>query len=232
MGRAHRRAPAYQVNADVAGRRLAIRTCKFMHCLPGLAQHGRPRSGSRSSTSTGSTALEVTEEVFESSASIVFDQAENRLHTIKAVMVATLGGLRCGSSSPSAATPCSSGASVLIAEIQQRHVGAAVEALAPLARDHELVVTHGNGPQVGVLALESARDPSLSRPYPFDVLGAETQGMIGYWLLQAFENALPGRQVASIVCQTVVEADDPAFPVPPNSWAPPFRRIKPAEFGY
>ena len=90
----------------------------------------------------------------------------------------------------------------------------AVAALVPLALDHELIITHGNGPQVGVLAIESAGDAALSRSYPFDVLGAETQGMIGYWLLQAFENALPGRQVASIVCQTVVEADDPAFSNP------------------
>jgi Amino acid kinase family/TAP-like protein len=69
------------------------------------------------------------------------------------------------------------------ADIQQEHVVSAVRALAPLARGHKLVVTHGNGPQVGVLALESARDPDLSRPYPFDVLGAQTQGMIGYWIV-------------------------------------------------
>jgi carbamate kinase len=108
------------------------------------------------------------------------------------------------------------------AEPQQRHVTAAVATLAPLARDHEVVVTHGNGPQVGVLAIESAADATLSRPYPFDVLGAETQGMIGYWLLQAFENALPGRQVASIVCQTVVDADDPAFSNPTKFVGPAF----------
>ena len=53
-----------------------------------------------------------------------------------------------------------------LAEIQEKHVAAAVEALAPLARHHDLVVTHGNGPQVGLLALESARDPELSAPLP------------------------------------------------------------------
>jgi carbamate kinase len=97
---------------------------------------------------------------------------------------------------------------------QRANVAMAVEALAPLAREHELVVTHGNGPQIGVLAVESASDPRLSAPYPLDVLGAQTQGMIGYWLLQAFQNALPGRQVASMLNQTLVLAHDLALENP------------------
>jgi carbamate kinase len=97
---------------------------------------------------------------------------------------------------------------------QMANVTMAVEALAPLAREHELVVTHGNGPQIGVLAVESASDPRLTAPYPLDVLGAQTQGMIGYWLLQAFQNALPGRQVASMLNQTLVLAHDPALENP------------------
>jgi carbamate kinase len=100
------------------------------------------------------------------------------------------------------------------AAAQVSNVARAVEALAPLAREHELVVTHGNGPQIGVLAVQSASDARLSQPYPFDVLGAQTQGMIGYWLVQAFQNALPGRQVASITSQTLVLAHDPAFDNP------------------
>ena len=106
--------------------------------------------------------------------------------------------------------------------IQAERVRDAVAALAPLARDHELVITHGNGPQVGLLALESAKDPSLSRPYPFDVLGAETQGMIGYWLLQALQNALPGRDVAAFVTQTLVDLDDPAFTDPTKFVGPAY----------
>jgi carbamate kinase len=98
--------------------------------------------------------------------------------------------------------------------VQEANVARAVAALAPLAAEHELVVTHGNGPQVGVLALQSASDPHLTTPYPFDVLGAQTQGMIGYWLLQAMQNALPGRQVAAVINQTLVEANDPAFDSP------------------
>jgi carbamate kinase len=101
-----------------------------------------------------------------------------------------------------------------MAEIQEKHVLTAVEALAPIARDHDLVITHGNGPQVGLLALESASDPDLPHPYPFDVLGAQTQGMIGYFLLQALENALPGQVAASLICQTLVSSDDPAFQHP------------------
>jgi carbamate kinase len=100
------------------------------------------------------------------------------------------------------------------AEVQQANVVRAIRALAPLAEEHELVITHGNGPQVGLLALESAADPALERPYPFDVLGAQTQGMIGYWLLQALQNALPGRQVAAVLNQTLVSAADPAFAAP------------------
>jgi carbamate kinase len=100
------------------------------------------------------------------------------------------------------------------AAIQEANVRRAVASLAPLAADHELVVTHGNGPQVGVLALQSASDPHLTTPYPFDVLGAQTQGMIGYWLLQAMQNELPGRHIAAIINQTLVAATDPAFDDP------------------
>lgn len=98
--------------------------------------------------------------------------------------------------------------------IQQAHVIQAVRALAPLAANAELVITHGNGPQVGLLALESAQDPALSRPYPFDVLGAQTQGMIGYWLTLALQNALPGRQVSCLISRTLVRSGDPAFANP------------------
>lgn len=100
------------------------------------------------------------------------------------------------------------------AQVQAANAARAVLALAPLAEEHELVLTHGNGPQVGVLALQSASDPNLTTPYPFDVLGAQTQGMIGYWLLQALQNELPGRQVASIINQTLVSAADAAFENP------------------
>lgn len=97
------------------------------------------------------------------------------------------------------------------AAIQEHHVLRAVEGLSTLCRGHDVIITHGNGPQIGVLALESDADASITRGYPLDVLGAQTQGMIGYWLLQALENAVPQRAFASLVCQTVVSSDDPAL---------------------
>lgn len=100
------------------------------------------------------------------------------------------------------------------AAVQEARARAAVDALAPVARAHELVVTHGNGPQVGLLASESAADPALRHPYPLDVLGAQTQGMIGYWLLQDLEAAAPGRAVAALITQTEVDPGDPAFAAP------------------
>jgi carbamate kinase len=112
------------------------------------------------------------------------------------------------------------------ADVQEGHVVSAVRGLAPLARGNKLVITHGNGPQVGVLALESARDPDLSHPYPFDVLGAQTQGMIGYWLVQALNGALPGQPACCLLCRTVVWADDPAFAEPTKFVGPVYDEAK------
>lgn len=111
-------------------------------------------------------------------------------------------------------------------DIAERHVRQAVAALAPLARAHDLVLTHGNGPQVGMLALESERDPALSHPYPFDVLGAQTQGMIGYWLVRALRDALPGRPAGCLICQTLVDHDDPAFASPTKFVGPVYDEAK------
>src|SRR5690606_26630763 len=100
------------------------------------------------------------------------------------------------------------------ASAQVENIRRAMRALAPLTDDHELVITHGNGPQVGILAMESAADARLSQPYPFDALGAMTQGLIGYWILQAMGNERPYRQLAAVLNQTLVDADDPAFADP------------------
>jgi carbamate kinase len=82
------------------------------------------------------------------------------------------------------------------------------------ADEHQLVLCHGNGPQVGVLALESQADTSLSRPYPLDVLVAQTQGMIGYWLVQEFRNAGVAQRAVCVMSQTVI--DRPSRPSTPT----------------
>jgi carbamate kinase len=109
------------------------------------------------------------------------------------------------------------------AETQRRHVTAAASALAGLARDHELVLTHGNGPQVGLLALEADAYTAVA-PYPLDILGAESQGMIGYLLTQALQNELPGREVVTLLTQVVVDAGDPAFRAPTKPIGPVYAR--------
>ena len=114
------------------------------------------------------------------------------------------------------------------ATVQRHHVEDAVAQLAHVAHDNELIVTHGNGPQVGLLAVESANDAALAQPYPLDVIGAQTQGMIGYWLLQAFANALPDRPVVALVTQTVVDIADPAFEHPDEVRGPWLREERSA----
>jgi carbamate kinase len=108
--------------------------------------------------------------------------------------------------------------------IQHRRVRHAAETLAPLAAEHELVICHGNGPQVGLLARESTADETLTEPYPLDVLGAQTQGMIGYWLAQELHNAGVVRPIAAIVTQTLVESADPAFEHPTKFIGPVYHR--------
>ncbi len=108
------------------------------------------------------------------------------------------------------------------AEVQLAHVRDAARLLAPLSREHELVISHGNGPQVGLLASESETDPALTAPYPLDVLDAQTQGMIGYWLQRELANAGCLRPIGSLVTQTVVAADDSAFRHPTKFIGPSY----------
>ena len=107
----------------------------------------------------------------------------------------------------------------LEADVQRDNVERAACAIAELAADHQVVVTHGNGPQVGLLALQSEAYERV-RTYPLDVLGAESEGMIGYLLEQALANALPDRDVATLLTQVVVAPDDPAFGNPTKPVGP------------
>lgn len=106
----------------------------------------------------------------------------------------------------------------LDAETQRRNVEVAVAALAELAREHELIVTHGNGPQVGLLALQTSAYTETG-PYPLDILGAESEGMIGYLLEQGLTNAI-GQPVAALLTQVLVDSCDPAFARPTKPIGP------------
>src|SRR6478752_5585668 len=107
----------------------------------------------------------------------------------------------------------------LDAEVAQRNVKIAATALGDIAHEHQLVITHGNGPQIGLLALQSEAFHDV-RTYPLDVLGAESEGMIGYLLERELGNVLGDRPVASLITQTVVEALDPAFQRPTKPIGP------------
>ena len=102
----------------------------------------------------------------------------------------------------------------MTADRQRANVAVAAEQLAAIAADHELVVSHGNGPQVGLLALQGAAYPEVE-PYPLDILGAETQGMIGYMLEQELGNRLPfEKPLATLLTMVEVDPSDPAFDDP------------------
>ncbi len=103
----------------------------------------------------------------------------------------------------------------LTAQVQRENVKVAARALAEIVRaGHQLVITHGNGPQVGLLALQNdAYTPGES--YPLDVLGAQTAGMIGYLIEQEMENALQHScPIVTLLTQVVVDLNDPAFVTP------------------
>jgi carbamate kinase len=104
------------------------------------------------------------------------------------------------------------------ADTQRRNVAAAAAALGRLAAENELVITHGNGPQVGLLALEADAYDAV-KPYPLDVLGAESQGMIGYLIVQALR-AESTASVVALLTEVVVDADDPAFGRPTKPIGP------------
>jgi carbamate kinase len=108
----------------------------------------------------------------------------------------------------------------LTAENQRANARVACEALAPLALEHELVVAHGNGPQVGLLALQGAAYKDVE-VYPLDVLDAETEGLIGYILEQELGNALPlEKHIATLLTMIEVDRDDPAFANPTKPIGP------------
>jgi carbamate kinase len=102
----------------------------------------------------------------------------------------------------------------MTSENQRQNVRLACRELAGVAAAHELVIAHGNGPQVGLLALQGAAYPDVPS-YPLDILGAETQGMIGYLVEQELGNLLPfDKPLATLLTMIEVDHDDPAFDDP------------------
>lgn len=120
----------------------------------------------------------------------------------------------------------------MTADNQRRNARRAAEALAPLAREHRLVVTHGNGPQVGLLALQAAAYAGGDASWPLDVLGAESEGMIGYLVEQELGNALPPDQpIATVLCMVEVDPADPAFEHPTKPIGPVYPKDEGARLG-
>jgi carbamate kinase len=107
---------------------------------------------------------------------------------------------------------------------QRANVRVACDALASVAGDNQLVVTHGNGPQVGLLDLQQAGNGRAA--HPFDVLGAETEGMIGYMIEQELGNLLPfERPIATLLTMIEVDPADPAFSDPTKFIGPSYPRL-------
>jgi carbamate kinase len=105
----------------------------------------------------------------------------------------------------------------MTSDAQRKNIRAAAGAIAPITSEHEIVISHGNGPQVGLLALQAAAAAGRGEEavFPLDVLGAETEGMIGYLIEQELSNLLPEDQpLATLITMVEVAADDPAFSHP------------------
>ncbi len=112
----------------------------------------------------------------------------------------------------------------MTADAQRRNIRIAAQAIAPITHEHQVVITHGNGPQVGLLALQGAAYKP-DEAYPLDVLGAETEGMIGYMLEQELGNLLPFEvPFATMLTMVEVDGDDPGFKNPTKFVGPVYEK--------
>jgi len=112
----------------------------------------------------------------------------------------------------------------MTAEVQRANVRTAAKAMAPVATEHQLVISHGNGPQVGLLALQGAAYKP-QEAYPLDVLGAETEGMIGYMIEQELGNLLPFEvPFATLLTMVEVDGNDPGFKNPTKFVGPVYEK--------
>ncbi|MBV7599543.1 MULTISPECIES: carbamate kinase [Aeromonas] len=113
----------------------------------------------------------------------------------------------------------------LEADIQRKNIATAAKTIAQIAQEYNVVLVHGNGPQVGLLALQNSAYTKVS-PYPLDVLGAETQGMIGYMLIQELKNLMPSSNVTALLTQVQVDPKDPAFANPTKFIGPVYEEAE------
>src|SRR5580765_7564280 len=112
----------------------------------------------------------------------------------------------------------------MTAEAQRRNVRIAAEAIAPIASAHQVLISHGNGPQVGLLALQGAAYKP-EEAYPLDVLGAQTEGSIGYMIEQELGNLLPMEvPFATLLTMVEVDPDDPGFKNPTKFVGPVYEK--------
>ncbi|MFI3273108.1 carbamate kinase [Vibrio sp.] len=116
----------------------------------------------------------------------------------------------------------------LEADVQRRNIETAVKTISEIAKVYNVVLVHSNGPQVGLLALQGLEYKKVN-PYPLDVLGSETQGMIGYMLMQEFKNYLPNRNISCMLTQMTVDPNDPAFADPTKPIGPIYEEAEARE---
>lgn len=113
----------------------------------------------------------------------------------------------------------------LEADIQRKNINIAVKTISEIAKEYNVVLVHGNGPQVGLLALQGLEYKKVN-PYPLDVLGSETQGMIGYMLMQEFKNQMPNTHISCMLTQMRVDPNDPAFADPTKPIGPIYEQAE------
>lgn len=112
----------------------------------------------------------------------------------------------------------------MTAENQRSNIELACRAIARLGERHQLILSHGNGPQIGLLSLQADAYADKLAPYPFDILGAETQGMIGYLFAQELRNAMPSSEIAAVLTQVEVDENDLALKNPTKFIGPVYTR--------
>jgi carbamate kinase len=113
----------------------------------------------------------------------------------------------------------------LEAQIQHRNIASACASIAKVATNNQIILTHGNGPQVGLLALQNDAYKDVS-PYPLYVLGAETQGMIGALFVQELKNNLPNKNICCLLTHVLVDETDSAFKNPTKFVGPVYDQQK------